>query len=414
MPNVSWGDAPKKRAKFLLKVLLFSSEDKKKEQKVECQWCGEENEYLLFVKAELIHLERLLTTYSKENSEEASIKPFFKQNNGQFDKEKIRQAINQMIEINIVEDKREPSKSNDKKGGVHLWKFNLKLWYGESNKSQNLHKFCEHWDKEKPAKKTALETYNNQPTNKNNDTNKIWQAAELLRSFDFTQEELDIKIQIEKDCIGLFLIQAHTSMRKWFIWRLTKCMGDVEKIKIIPIKITPILLCNLNNIWGEIGKSIGLTGDIDETTLAKVLIDYSKKQAIIIVIDKFEQFNNPNTQKNHLNQFLKSWSNIFKKFEEIDRTKNEPFVLFFVGNKVITRDIEALIFDLTKIQNSEIKFNSWEREYREKLEKRFNWSQQLKSKIVFNEEPYSLVQEICSNVFDVNIVDVQHHWEKMV
>lgn len=413
MPKVSWGDTPKRRAKFLLEVLLFSSEDKKKEQKVECQWCGEENEYLLFVKAELIHLERLLTTYSEENNKKESIQSF--QKNEQFDKEKIRQAINQMIEIKIVEDKRNTSERNDKKGGVLLWEFNLKLWYGESKKDQNLGKFCEYWDEKKPAKKTAPKTYNNQSTNENTDTNKIYRAAELLRSFDCREQEKSIIDELENNCRGFFIIQAHTSMQKWFIWRLTKCMGDFDKIKKIQIKLNPILLSDVNNIWGEIGKYIGLTSNINRQSLAEKLIDYSKRQAIIIVIDKFEYFNKQKTQYNHLNQFLDSWSDIFKQFQHIDRTKDEPFALFLVENEVITQNegkIEPYIFNLTRIPESQRKFNSWEQEHRKKLKKQFNWSKDLKSEIRFNEEPYSLVQEICSNVFKLDIDgEIKQYWQ---
>lgn len=416
MPKVSWGNVPKERAKFLLKVLLFSSEEKKREQKIECQWRGEENECLLFVKAELIHLERLLTTYSEENNEEASIKHFSKKNNnGQFDKEKIRQAINQMKIIKIVEDRREPSESNNKKFGVRLWEFNLKLWYGESNKSQNLDKFCEHWDKEKPAKKTASETYNNQPKNENTDQNKIWQASELLRSFDFTYEDTIVKNKLKKNYMGFFIIQAHTPMQKWFIWRLTKCMGNFEKIKKIQIKLNPILLSNVDNIWGEIGKYIGLTGNIDRQSLAKNLINYSKKQATIIVIDKFEQFNKQKTQNNHLDQFLDSWSYIFTQFQDIDRTEDEQFALFLLENEVITKDEEkrkANLFNLTKITDSKNKFKIWESEHREKLEKQFNWSKSLKSGIGFDENPYDLVEEICEKVFKLKInEEIKQYWQ---
>ena len=419
MPRLQTADKPRKRAIRVLEFLLsVASKDTNnpQEKKVSASWIS---------KTEL----KVTTTL---NELEAAIND---SNNTQIDnhqitKKNIRNSFYFFFEAGLAEDERSKIKTATGTRKFFLttnsncWELKLKF----PPKCET----CE--DKSKYAKKELENCHNRhkkgssrdtdnkiQPTNNPTDPNKIWQAAELLRSFDFTEEEGRIKTQLEQHSRGFVLIQAHTAMQQWFIWRLTKCMGDFERIKKIRIQLTSIYQDNFDYICEEIGRHIGLERNVNKEILTKYLIEFSATQPIIIVIDELEKIYHKNKISSHyLDHFFDFWSDIFKHFKDIDTNNDRYFILFLVEKKRRTKGKnkgEAIILNLTEILKAENKFNLWETEHRKELENQFNWDKKFKNeianKIVSDDEPYSVVRKICSNVFNCNIDgEIQRYWDE--
>lgn len=223
---------------------------------------------------------------------------------------------------------------------------------------------------------------------------------------------------------GVFLIQAKKIMQPWFLWRLTKLIGDFENAQIIKTQIDFTMRGRFDNFWQKIAQDIGIRGDVDRQIIIEKLTDYHKTKSVVLVVKRFEYL--ADNQFEELSNFC---SDLFRSISDISRTNVENrrlwFVLFLVSNgskytNNHNQDVEYPIgLELKEIQLTEVE--NWLTENQDTFNES-DYDLNAGYEMVAGYEnmpdvpkcPHDLIDDICKNVFKLNngIADVEHYWEK--
>lgn len=312
-------------------------------------------------------------------------------------------------------------------------KFKLKLKGKEETLQENLRYLKECIEK---SLKKNFEYYideNISIENKSTDPEKrIRKAADFLRSFDCVKQENDSRLKIVQDKMGIFPTEVkEKELEPWFIWRLTECMGDFERIKKITISIDLFVVNDFNHFWHKIGKYIGEENNPNHDNVINKLVELSKTQSIIIIINNFQNlyFNKQNSDS-YGEKMFKFFSNLFQLFKSEEnkkylviflaegqkkspyKNKNQEY-LNQINNYSPEGDIKELQF--TNFLRGEIE--NWLIENERKLgEENFDANKGHEMmKYLLGQDSSTLLHEICQHVFKLEngISEVEPYWKNI-
>ena len=210
MPNYSWGEKPKRRAKFLLEKLLDL--EKSENPNFKCSWdcqakykqSGQEVTYYEF---SIETTSKNLLHFINDCSEE------------KWNKGYLRQAIDQIEETIIG------GKSKDRKGQPTL-KIKLYLWHDKYNKKQNVDRFCKEWDKNSPTTGSGVE----QATSETNDKQSMHRELIELLDTELARNN-DLLIKIIKSSRNHFCAEIENRPRNTS-WREVDRLNNNSLIKL--------------------------------------------------------------------------------------------------------------------------------------------------------------------------------------
>lgn len=209
MPNYSWGEKPKQRAKFLLEKLLDLEKSNNPEFKY--RWDGvakdkqpdqEVTYYGFSIETTSNNLLHFINNCSEEK----------------WNKGTLRQAIDQ-IEETIM-----GVKSQGRKGQSTL---KIKLWlrYDKYNKKQNVDRFCEEWDKNSSTTGSGVE----QATSETNDKQSMHRELIKLLDTELTRNN-DLLIKIIKFARNHFCAEIENRPKNTS-WREVDVLNNNSLIK---------------------------------------------------------------------------------------------------------------------------------------------------------------------------------------
>lgn len=431
--KLTWGDKIKNRAKKILHVLLLYAKNDKDCLK-KCFFKKEStksNVHILEFEITIDDLSNLMKEYSSE------LEKYPKDTEFQ-DSKHLNNHINKLLirikELGIIDDKRD-----SKTQGSIKWIFNLELPHLKLEIDKNLDYLCQKWDEKRPegskriAAKSDSETDKTQTKNNRTESEKIQTARKLLRSFDCVTQESNLKPKIVKDKCGIFTTQVDKSVEFWFRWRLTKCMGDFEKIKTISIDIDFNVVQNFNHFWQKFGKYIGKKGNLDSETVIKELIELCKTQPVMIVINNVKNLFNNGPLFSSEKEMFDFCSHLFKSFNNKDIKNDRSYLVIFLTEEKKTAPYtskeystqtqsyngflqqEIIDLEFTKFLKEEIE--NWLHENQSDLEEKkcdVNKGHQMMD-FLLKQESYTLLDEICQHVFKLEegIADVEECWRKL-
>ncbi len=218
---------------------------------------------------------------------------------------------------------------------------------------------------------------------------------------------------------GVFLVKAEKIIQPWFLWRLTKLIGDFENAQIIKTQIDSTMRFRFDNFWQNFAYNLGIKGNVDRQVIIEKLTDYHKTKSVVIVVKRFEDL-----ADNQFEELSSFWSDLFRSISDISRTSVEKrklwFVLFLVSNeKNYTNnnnqaDKEYPIpLELREIQTAEVE--NWLTENEDAFQAS-NYDLDVGYEMLdyHPTHPHSLIDDICRNVFKLNngIADVEHYWKQ--
>ena len=312
-------------------------------------------------------------------------------------------------------------------------KFKLKLKGKKKSLKENLKYLKECIKKQHSNFYYHTEDENAGDKNENTDPEKRRRkAADILRSFDCVNQESMSKPKIVKDKMGIFPTQVkEKELELWFRWRLTKCMGDFEKIKKITINIDFSIAHDFNQFWHKFGKYIGEKNNLNRKKVIDELVELCETQPVLIIIN------------NVTNLYLKkqplasSEENIFNFFYHLFNSfrsnKNKSYksylVVFLVEGKKKSQNINQEYSnqinnyspkeDIIELQFTDFlqeDIESWLTENERKLgEEGFCANiEPGKMEYLLQQDSITLLDEVCQKVFNLEgILDVEHYWKNI-
>lgn len=295
-----------------LNVQMHDSE----QEKVQVKWISDDT------------LEITGTSLDKKNNtkEGTTLKALFKlleKSKPNFPEQHIRNSIELLKLIRCDENERDCSINSTKRHIMQeedlstksqgIRKFKLRLKGKTEGITGNLKYIKEKIEKEYANFEYHIEDKNKSPERNNKNLEK------LLCSLDCqTQKntfQTNIYNQNNGNRRGVFLIQAEKIIQPWFLWRLTKLIGDFDNAQIIQIQVDWNVRIEFDNFWQNIAQNIGIKGNVGRKVIIEQLTDYHKTKSVVIVIKRFEDL-----ADNQFEQLSAFWSELFKSISNISRT----------------------------------------------------------------------------------------------
>ncbi|MEM6751379.1 MAG: hypothetical protein AAF630_00085 [Cyanobacteria bacterium P01_C01_bin.38] len=261
---------------------------------------------------------------------------------------------------------------------------------------------------------------------------RIQKAADFLRSFDCVQQESISKPKIVRDKMGIFPTEVkEKELEPWFRWRLTKCMGDFEKIKKITINIDYSVRYDFNQFWHKFGDYIGERNNLNSDKVINGLVNLCKEQPVIVIINNVKNFYfNKEDSSSYGNMMFEFFQHLFKLFKSNENKSYKSYlVIFLTEGKKKSQDTnqEYLtqinhyspkkdIIQLEFIDFFKEDIESWLVENEHKLEEDFGTN--IKPEMMeylLEQDSITLLYEVCQQVFKLKngIFDVEHHWKNI-
>ncbi|WP_375511798.1 hypothetical protein [uncultured Nostoc sp.] len=319
--------------------------------------------------------------------------------------EKERDCSINSTEMHIMQEEDLPTKSQ----GIR--KFKLRLKGKNEGITGNLKYIKEKIEKEYANFEYHIEDKNTSPERNNQNIEKLLCSLDCQTQKNTFQN--NIYNQNNGNRRGVFLIQAEKIIQPWFLWRLTKLIGDFENAQIIQIQVDWNVRIEFDNFWQNIAQNIGIKGNVGRKVIIEQLTDYHKTKSVVIVIKRFEDL-----AGNQVEQLSAFWSELFKSISNISRTNLEKrklwFVLFLVRSNENNQDTEyPIALELKQIQQKEVE--NWLNENQDAfLESNYDLDMGYKMLNSLATTPHGLIDDICRDVFKLNngIADVEHYWKK--
>ncbi|MDJ0532259.1 MAG: hypothetical protein QNJ70_07130 [Xenococcaceae cyanobacterium MO_207.B15] len=414
--KLSWGDGIENQAKQLLQGLLLLAA----EENCWCSvnWASDKESNLYILTFENITIETIVNFINNHSSEIENYLETIKNKKNQTNKLLFKLSI-----LEILVDRRK----KDCKSGI--WKFDLKLPSKEI--AENLEYFCDKWDKVRPAKSKKISDKSKKLSSRkyktqliNTGINTIHECiVNVLGSLDCESQERRF---LEKVCDdnnnkrGVFCIRAEKNIQPWFLWRLTRLIGDYENAKLIRTKIDYTVKHDFNNFWQKFSQYIKITGELKRSIVIERLTDYHQTKSVVIVVNRFDEL-----PEKHFFELLDFWNELLKKIDNIQRTniqkKKSWFVLFLVSNNINctnnkNENTKSSIIDLSFTEITEKELDNWLSRNQNSLKER-NYNLEAGYEIANNPpiNPYDLIDDICCHVFQLNngIAEVEHYWKNI-
>lgn len=447
--ELSWGPAILRRVAVILLVLLLDAKNESKYVE-KCEQVNGNGEYKAEVKITITQLLDLIKKYEDNINKTINVSENKKDKNEniQFfiegkNKKEISRYIQRMIIIDILENSSKEDKDNCQ--GQKEWNLILKLDSDKKNIYENIKCLCKSWNDstKRPSNsqqikieeilcQSSQETVKTPPKNENTDPEKRKRkAADILRSFDCVKQESISKQKIVNDKMGIFPTTVEKELELWFRWRLTKCMGDFEKIKKITINIDFSIAHDFNQFWHKFGKYIGEKNNLNRKKVIDELVELCETQPVLIIIN------------NVTNLYLKkqplasSEENIFNFFYHLFNSfrsnKNKSYksylVVFLVEGKKKSQNINQEYSN--QINNYSPKEDIIELQFTDFLQKDIeSWLTENERKLgeegfcaniepgkmdyLLQQDSITLLDEVCQQVFNLEgILDVEHYWKNI-
>ncbi|MBD2596518.1 hypothetical protein H6G74_19590 [Nostoc spongiaeforme FACHB-130] len=421
--KLTWGKQIRDRAELILRVLLLAAKHGEKCYLPEKSSFDQElNLHILEFDTTIENLLALTDKYSAniKNNIYENFKRLGTQNNH------INKLLRRIHEIDIIDDKRK-----DNKQGSNRWIFSLKLPHDKDKIDENLQHLHSQWTKKSPEKSKALAEKNKLITDNAQSTNKFIgrineDIAQLISSLDCKSQK---EMFLEKVCNenngnrrGCFIIKAEKAIQPWFLWCLTKLIGDSEDAKIIRANIDFLVRQNFDNyFWQTFANSVGVKDNLDRRMVIEKLTEFHKTSSVVIVINNFDDL-----ADTHFHALINFRNELFTEISNISRTTLQKIKLWFVIFLVSSNNSD-INFINNNNQNTEYPIELKLREIQAlEVENWLNVNQKALKKSNYNLEigyeivvasptnPHSLIDELCKYVFNLNkgILGIEDYWSR--